>query len=113
MPQAIIPYLVTYLGPTLAAVVANVAVALVLSITVTELGRLFQGKPGAAGPPPLNVTGRGTTEFRRVVLGTIRCAGSIVFYQTAGATNSQLFIVVVYAGHAVGAETHAYIQGKS
>jgi hypothetical protein len=112
MPQAIIA-LLPILGTTTAGIIAaNVIATVLISVALTKVESLFLGnKPSAGAPPPLNVTGRGTTEFRRIVLGTVRCAGSVVFCQTAGANNSQLFMVVVYAGHAIGAETHAYIPG--
>jgi hypothetical protein len=113
MPQAIIPYLVAIgFSATAAAIAANVIATVLISIALTKVESLFAGKPSAAAPPPLNVTGRGTTEFRRIVLGTVRCAGSVVFYQTAGATNNQLFFVVVYAGHQCQLVDGAYVDAR-
>lgn len=54
--------------------------------------------------PPLNVTVRGTVENRRLVFGTRRVGGVMVFYDVSssgGSTNDKLWYVVVLAGHQV------------
>lgn len=113
MPQAIIPLLIEIgFSATAAAIAANVIATVLISIALTKVESLFASKPGAAGPPPLNVTSRGTTEFRRGVLGTTRCAGAVVFYQVAGSTNDKLFMVVVYAGHQCQSVGGAYIDAR-
>lgn len=57
--------------------------------------------------PQLNVTVRGTTEYRRIVFGTIRDGGVFVFYGTSSSSvefsNDLLWYVIVYAGHQISA----------
>lgn len=52
-----------------------------------------------AGPPPINLTVRGTVEFRRLVFGTRRVGGVLVFYGVSGTNNEFLWYVIAYAGH--------------
>lgn len=56
-------------------------------------------KTPRTSPPPINVTIRGTIEFRRVVMGTCRAGGVLVFYGTSGTNNKYLWYVIAYAGH--------------
>jgi hypothetical protein len=49
--------------------------------------------------PPINVTVRGTVEYRRLVFGRRRVGGVLVFYGVSGTNNQYLWYVIAYAGH--------------
>ena len=110
MPQLILPVL-TIIGVTgvAAAIAANVIATVLISLTLTKLTQLFAGKPGAAPPPPINVTATSTVEFQRIVMGQARCGGVVLFYRCGGATNDQLFYLVAYAGHSCNAVQDAFL----
>jgi hypothetical protein len=113
MPQFVVAALAALGASTAVIVAAEVISTVVLTIALTKIEQLFTGKPSAAPPPPLNVTQRGTTQFRSIVLGTVRCAGSVVFYQCAGANNQYLFMVIAYAGHQCDAVGDAFIDARN
>lgn len=112
MPQLIIPALAAIIGTVAATIVANVLVTVLISIALTKIESLFANKPGAAPPPPINVTGQATVEFRRIVLGKIRCGGVVAFYSCAGSTNQFLFYVIMYAGHQCHAALDAFLDAR-
>jgi hypothetical protein len=66
----------------------------VLSVAVSAFTRTPRTRPN-----PLNITVRGTIEYRRLVFGRRRCGGVLVFYGTSGAENKYLWYVIAYAGH--------------
>ena len=110
MPQAILALLPAAVAGTTAAIIAaNVIATVLITLVLTKVESLFAGKPSAAPPPPLNVTGQSTVEFRRIVLGTVRCGGVVLFYQCAGATNQHLFYVIGYAGLTPDATCDAFL----
>lgn len=82
----------------------TVLINLALGAIVKKLSRRREGMP------PLNVTLRGTVERRRIVLGTRRVGGVIVFYGTSGAANTRLWYVIVYTGHQVSAITDVWLD---
>lgn len=49
--------------------------------------------------PPINVSVRNTIENRRIMMGTQRTGGAVVFYRSSGAQREFLHYVVVFAGH--------------
>jgi hypothetical protein len=112
LPQAVIAVLPFLAGSVAGAIAANVIATVLISVVLTKIESLFIGKPNAGPPPPLNVTQRSTTGFRSVVLGTVRCAGQVVFQQCAGANNKYLFTVVAYAGHGRQAAADACLEAE-
>jgi hypothetical protein len=76
---------------------------LLLSSGVSGLANValssFAKAPKRQGPPPLNVTIRGTVEYRRLVFGRRRCGGVLVYYSASGTSNNRLWYVIAYAGH--------------
>lgn len=113
MPQAIIPILaVIGITGTAAVIAAEVISTILISLVITKITSLFVGKPGAAPPPPINVTVQSTAEYRRIVFGQIRCGGVVGFYRCGGSTNQYLFYLVMYAGHQCGAALDAFLDAR-
>src|SRR3954471_18508799 len=99
MPAALPAFLLA-LGASVgtAVAVSAVVVGLAKVAAYSLLQRLLTKRPGA-GAAPINVTVRSTVTARRLVFGTVRCGGSILFVRTSGTNNKYLWIVVAYAGH--------------
>lgn len=67
-----------------------------LSVAVDSIAGTGRGRQG---PPPLNITVRGTVEYRRLIFGRVRAGGVLVFYGSTGTNNNFLWYVIAYAGH--------------
>lgn len=105
MPQAI-PYIAqaiaTYFG------VSTIG-QIIITVALTLAARALTKKPGQ-GAFPLNVSIRSTIAGRRLVLGTTRAGGCVVFAKTSGTKNQFLWYVVVYAGHQCSALKDAWLD---
>ncbi len=99
MPQALPAFLVgAGMSVATAVAVSAVVVGLVKVAAYSVLQRLLTKRPGA-GAAPINVTVRSTVTARRLIFGTVRAGGSVLFVRTSGTNNKYLWIVVAYAGH--------------
>jgi hypothetical protein len=87
----------------------TIARTVLINLALGAITKKLAGKRSDAAPP-LNVTLRGTVERRRIILGTRRAGGVVVFYGTSGSANAILWYVVVYAGHQVCAITDVWID---
>lgn len=88
------------IGYAVQAVILNVA----LSFVSRAISGSGENRSGSVDNLPLNVTVRGTTVARRIVLGRRRVAGALVFVGASSSnqsTNDYLWYVVVLAGHQV------------
>jgi hypothetical protein len=83
---------------TFVSAVANIGRSLAYRSLVNAVISSFSGS-SRGNPPPLNVTVRGTVEFRRLIFGTRRAGGVLVFYGVSGTDNKYLWYVIAYAGH--------------
>jgi len=81
-------------GGSLSTLFLNAGISTLASVAISAFGGARR-----QAPPPLNVTLRGTVEFRRIVFGRCRCGGVLVFYGTSGTDNKYLWYVIAYAGH--------------
>lgn len=68
------------------------------TIALQAISRALTPRPSA---PPQTVTIRGPIENRRLVFGTRRVGGVMVFYATSGNENRYLWYVLAVAGHQV------------
>ena len=104
MPQMAAAAVVGWLGLAgTAATIVTAALTLVFTVGINAaLSKVMSGKQrqpgGGSGLSAREVTVRGTVEPRQLIYGEVRVAGTIAFY---GLSNhgSQLWFVVVYAGH--------------
>lgn len=110
--------------PALTAFFASAAVEVVIirTILINVALMLLESalSPGAAKQyaPPVNVTIRNTVANRRVIFGTARAGGSIVFYGAGGdGTNPDynntfkfLYYVVAFTGHQVNAIRDVWVD---
>lgn len=80
-----------------------IARTVLTNFVLSKISKALAPKQGSAGPSPINVTQRGTTEFRRLVFGTVRGGGLLTFYGASGTNNRFLWYVVVVAHHQVQA----------
>ena len=78
-----------------------IARTVLTNFVLSKISKALAPKQGSAGPSPINVTARGTTEFRRIVFGTVRVGGLMTFYGASGTNNRYLWYVVVLAHHQV------------
>lgn len=116
MGPAVYAALVTFFTST------AVEVVIIRTILINVVLMLLESalSPGAAKQfaPPVNVTVRNTVANRRIVFGTVRAGGSIVFYGAGsdgvnpdlGSTNRFLFYVVAFTGHQVQAIRDVWID---
>jgi hypothetical protein len=84
-------------GNWLRAISAGLMAAGISGLANLAIGAIFGPRRGAA--PPLNVTLRGTIEFRRLIFGSVRTGGVLVHYGTSGSNGDDLWYVIAYAGH--------------
>jgi len=110
MPQAAIA---AALGISVGVVTALIQTILI-NIALGALSRKL-AKHQDNGPPPLNVTVKGTVEPRRIVLGRRRVGGVLAFYGTSsvtpGAANKEyLWYVIVIAGHQISDITDHWLD---
>lgn len=99
MPQALPAFLVSIgASAATAAAVTGIVVGLAKVAAYSLLQRLLTKRPGA-GSAPINVTVRSTVTARRLIFGTVRAGGAVLFVRTSGSNNKYLWIVVAYAGH--------------
>jgi hypothetical protein len=90
-------------GLTAVALLGSVAQIAIINFTLGTLSKAI-GQKGAQGKPaPINVTIRGSAENRRLVFGTVRAGGVVVYYNSAGTNKQFLYYVIAYAGHQVSA----------
>lgn len=108
MPQAAILPFVAWMGAA-AATAAAVIQTVLINIALSAASKLLAPKQGAGTVDhlPIDVTLRGTIEARRLVYGTRRVSGVIVYQgaSTSGTdgTNDRLVFVVALAAHQVQA----------
>lgn len=69
------------------------------NMVLGKLSKALGPKSPGGGGVPVNVMIRDSADFRRVVHGSVRAGGSLVYYNTSGVNNAFLYYVVVYAGH--------------
>lgn len=91
-----------------------IARTILTNLVLGAISKKLAGKGSKQQPaPPINVTVRGTVENRRIVLGTRRVGGVLVFYDVSsndGVTNHLLWYVIVLAGHQVEAIGDVYLD---
>lgn len=104
MPAAI-PYIAQAIGTAFASVAGYAAAAAALTLVQRSLTK----KPGQ-GATPLNITVRSTVAPRRLLFGTVRAAGSMLFVRTSGSNSKYLWYVVAYAGHQCSALKDLYLD---
>lgn len=100
---------VAYFAPW--ALVGNLFLAAGVSTLANVAISAFSGAKRQA-PPPINVTLRGTVEPRRLIFGTRRAGGVLVFYGTSGTDNKYLWYVIAYAGHQSNAFSDFWIDER-
>ncbi len=91
----------------LAGALRAAGIATLVNVAITALTPVR--RPGA---PPLNVTLRGTVEYRHLIFGTRRAGGVLVFYGTSGAKNEFLWYVIAYAGHQCSAFSDFWLDER-
>lgn len=116
MGQVVVEALVAFFTSTAVEVVIIRTILINVALMLLESAL----SPGAAKQfaPPVNVTVRNTVANRRIVFGTARAGGSIVFYGAGsdgvnpdyGSTNKFLFYVVAFTGHQVQAIRDVWID---
>jgi hypothetical protein len=111
MPQAL-PLLKVFIVKlaTSKALGFVIARALITNFVLSKLSKALAPSTGGGGPPPINVTVRGTVEDRRLVFGTVRTGGVMTFYGASGTNNNFLWYVTVLAGHQVSAITDVWLD---
>jgi hypothetical protein len=100
MPQAI-PYIIAFAKAAAPYLLRAAAMALIQKALIKK------PNPGAF---PLNVTVRSTIAARRLVFGTVRASGAMVFCATSGSNNKHLWYVIAYAGHQCSALKDLYLD---
>jgi hypothetical protein len=105
MPQAALVAIKAFAVKFLTAKTIGFVIArtVLTNFVLSKISKALAPKQGSAGPSPINVTLRGTTEFRRLVFGTVRVGGLLTFYGASGTNNRFLWYVVVVAHHQVQA----------
>lgn len=106
MPQAV-PFIVGAAGATSALAAAGIALLQTAALGLIQ--RALMKKPGS-GSFPLNITIRSTVAARRLVWGTVRAGGAILFVGTSGTKEKYLWFVVAYAGHQCEALKDLYLD---
>jgi hypothetical protein len=106
VPQAI-PLIV---AQVVGAVTASTVIATVVQMGLQLLLTKALAKKPNAGAFPLNVTVRSTVSARRLVFGTVRAAGAMVFVRTSGNEGKYLWYVIAYAGHQCHAMKDLYLD---
>lgn len=81
-------------GGSLSTLFLNAGINTIASVAVSAFAKTPRNSPS-----PLNITVRGTVEYRRLVFGTRRVGGVLVFYGVSGSENKYLWYVIAYAGH--------------
>lgn len=95
--------------------VAVIAKTILVNVVLGAISKKLSGGIRRQAAPPLNVTVRSTVENRRIIFGTRRAGGTMVFYgvsSTGGSTNDLLWYVIVYAGHQVSAIGDIYLDSR-
>jgi len=103
MPQAV-PFIVAG-----ARALARVGVQLLKVGAMTLIQKALTKRPGQ-GMTPLNVTARSTIASRKIIWGTVRAGGALLFVKTSGTNNKYLWYVVAYAGHQCTALKDLYLD---
>ena len=93
------------IGSVISTILVNVALGAVSKALMSTKKSAQQ-----SGPPPVSVTVKGTIEPRRLIFGTRRTGGVLVFYGVSSANNAYLWYVVVLAGHQVNAIKDVWID---
>ena len=128
MPQAI-PAIAGWVGWAVGAITSSgIAAYVAFSVTtyvvqaalISVAMKAFSGGSGSRSAGggtldnlPANVTVRDTVAFRRIVYGTRRVAGAVVFIgssSTSGSTNNRLTYIIALAGHQVAAIRDIWID---
>src|SRR5262245_38093286 len=102
------------------AVIKAILIRLLVSVAVNyAIGAISKAaaKKNLGGQPPVNVTLRGTIEFRRIVFGRRRVGGVFVYYGTTStspgaSTKDRLWYVIALAGHQVCAIRDIWIDSE-
>lgn len=82
------------------AIVAVVVKTILINVALGAVSKALTKKPRQDNTvPAVNVTVKGAVENRRIILGTRRVGGVIVFYGTSGTNNEYLWYVIALAGH--------------
>lgn len=97
MGAGFIPAIKIFLTTT---AVGKIIGTVLINIGLGVLSKALTRKPKTQAPP-INVTVRNPVENRRLLFGTVRSGGAIVFYDVSGVGNKYLWYVIVYAGHQV------------
>ena len=110
MPTALAAYFTSVgLSATAAAIVADIIIV-AANVVLGRIAKALGPKQKPQASAPINVTVRDSAEYRRVLFGSVRAGGVIVFYDTSGANNDLLHYVVAYAGHQCNAIKDVYID---
>ncbi len=119
MPQAIpiFGYIGGYAAATISAATglsllaaATLIDTVLINIALGLVSKALGPKSAGGNRAPINVTVRGTTVSRSVILGTTRAGGSVVFYGCSGTNNKYLHYVVAYAGHQCNAVKDIWLE---
>ena len=103
MPAAI-PYVVEIVGEAFGMSAIG---QLLVAAALTLLAKALIKEPGR-GSFPINTTVRSTVPDVKIILGTVRASGSILFCDLSGTNNEYLWYVVAWAGHDCREIKHAW-----
>lgn len=87
---------------TSTAVAAVIVKTILINVALGAVSKALTKKPRQDNTvPAVNVTVKAPVEPRRIIFGTRRVGGVIVFYGTSGTNNEYLWYVITLAGHQV------------
>ena len=110
------PQLTGYLtGMGVNATLAKVIVAVGSSLVMGAVGKALAPKVdppnfGTSLQPGVTVTSKSPTQPHRIIYGTTRVGGTLVYGQTTSDTNEFLHLVIIYAGHEVDDISSIYLN---